>query len=240
MKILLTSAFYDPYFYGGAETSVQIMAEELKNDGVEPVVLTTGPEDEIREVHGVKVYYVKNANLYWAYDSKKQSKLKRFLWHVLDSRNLRLKDKVKNIIAVERLSVVHTNTLLGFSVAVWDAARACHVPIVHTLRDYYLTCWRSSRFRNQKNCQGQCVDCGILSYPKKKVFTRTRCRRGDQSPYLRRAFKPGILPKCETKNRDSESHSTQDFVSKFSQNYKKRGESSNLWVCGPAVSIKRH
>jgi glycosyltransferase involved in cell wall biosynthesis len=70
-----------------------------------------------------------------------------------------MKAAVARLIEDERPDVVHTNNLQGISVSAWHAAKAARVPILHTLRDYYLTCGRCSRYRDGRNCARTCWDC---------------------------------------------------------------------------------
>ena len=56
----------------------------------------------------------------------------------------------------------------GFSTKVWSVAKKLNIKILHTLRDYYLQCPKSIKFKNNLNCENPCIDCKLLSYPKKK------------------------------------------------------------------------
>ncbi|WP_029522918.1 glycosyltransferase family 4 protein [Persephonella sp. KM09-Lau-8] len=168
MKILLFNTLYYPNLIGGAEKSVQLLAEGLLKEGEEPIVVTTSSRDYIDYVNGVKVYYVKTNNLYWAYNAGKESKLKKPIWHLIDSYNF-LNKKIAYIIEKERPDIIHTNNLAGFSVIVWKFAKDKNIKIIHTLRDYYLLCPKSTMFNEKlnRNCGKQCCGCKLYSFPKK-------------------------------------------------------------------------
>lgn len=154
---------------GGAEISTQILAEGLKQKGLEPVVVTTAEEDKVGRVNGVRVYYMKTPNLYWVPRAKEESRFKKPFWHLIDSFNPLIKFKIQRIMKKENPRVVHTNNLAGFSVYVWRLAKKYKLLVVHTLRDHYLLCPKSTMFKNNKNCKTQCLRCKLYSIPKKIV-----------------------------------------------------------------------
>jgi len=169
MKILIFNTLYYPNQIGGAEKSVQFIAEGLLSFGHEPVVVCTSDKDYVDRVNGVKVYYVDTNNIYWAYNAKEEKSYKKPLWHLIDSYNIFAKNKIEKIIENENPDVVHTNNLAGFSDIVWKIAKKYKKKVVHTLRDYYQFCPKSTMFKNGKNCTTQCLDCKIYVIPRKKM-----------------------------------------------------------------------
>lgn len=166
MKILIFNTLYHPYQIGGAEKSVQLLAEGLQSSNHEVVVMCTADNERIEYVNNVKVYYLKQANLYWSYFAKEEKAYKKPLWHFIDSYNPFTK-KIKKIIQNEKPDVVHTNNLAGFSVSIWKLVKSMNIKLVHTIRDYYLLCPKSTMYKNDKNCDKQCLVCGLYSAPKK-------------------------------------------------------------------------
>ena len=173
MKILLFNSLYYPNILGGAEKSVQFLAEHLaKMENITPVVVTTSNKEEIKTINGVKVYYIKIPNFYWFYESNKSNKFLKPLWHLLDSYNFFVGDKINNIIQKENPDVVHTNNLGGFSVYLWKYIKEKYnLPIIHTLRDYYLLCPKTTMFNDKKlkNCNKQCLSCKFYSITRKNL-----------------------------------------------------------------------
>ena len=55
MKILIFNTLYSPNFQGGAEKSVQILAESLAKWGIQVEVCTTSDRNEIKKLNGEKL-----------------------------------------------------------------------------------------------------------------------------------------------------------------------------------------
>lgn len=171
MKILFINNLYDPYILGGAERSVQIMAEALKKNGDEPVVVSANPYPGNRQacINGVKVYYTSITNLYSFFKKKEGFNPLLPFWHIIDTYNPWMAKKIGRIIDIEAPDAVHTNNLAGFSVSVWSEVTRRKLPLIHTLRDYYLLCPRSTMFQDGKNCTTQCWYCRAYSLLKKRT-----------------------------------------------------------------------
>jgi len=167
MKILIFNTLYYPNQIGGAEKSAQLLSEGLLSFGHEPVVVCTSDKDYVDYVNGVKVYYIDTNNIYWSYNAKEEKSYKKPLWHFIDSYNIFAKNKIEKIIKYEKPDVVHTNNLAGFSDIVWKIAKKYDIRVVHTLRDYYQLCPRSTMFKDGVNCATQCSVCKVYATPRK-------------------------------------------------------------------------
>ena len=166
MQVLLVNSLYQPNIIGGAEKSVQILAESLLARGHRPVVVTTGDKTFTDTVNGVIVHYLKIPNLYWVFRANGQPALLRPFWHAVDSSNPMVPSLIDRILSDVNPDIVHTHNLAGMSVSVWKAAARRGVPIAHTLRDHYLLCPRTEMYRNGHNCTEQCRTCRLYSRPK--------------------------------------------------------------------------
>lgn len=166
MRVALINSLYAPYIVGGAEQSVQLLAEGLHKKGVEVIVVSlhNGDTTVMENLNGVRVYRVPLWNIYWpfSYGARKPPEPVRILWHVLDMHNGVMARRVRHIIADERPDIVHTNNLAGFSPAVWIVAKRMGIPIIHTLRDYTLMCPRGM-YKNGVNCAKVCVSCQLYA-----------------------------------------------------------------------------
>ena len=114
------NALYYPYRVGGAEISVQLLAEELVRQGNKVCVVTLG-ESKTREerlINGVDVIILPLRNVYWPYSEKKNSPYKKVFWHLLDVYNIFMYNQVRKEIRRYAPDIVHTNNLSGFSVCV--------------------------------------------------------------------------------------------------------------------------
>lgn len=167
MKVLVINSLYYPNGIGGAERNVQVTAEEMAKNNMDVVVITTSDRDYTEYVNGVKVYYIKTRNLYWGLRSKEQPTYRKPLWHMLDSYNFLMAGKVGEIIRSEKPDVAQTNSLSGFSVAVWPILKKNGIPILHILHDHYLLCLKTNMFAKGENCHEQCPSCKYLSVPKR-------------------------------------------------------------------------
>jgi len=160
MKVLMVNNLYAPDFRGGAERSVQLLAEALVVGGTEVTVVCTAPAPQAAtELNGVKVVRIGLANAYWPFGDATISSLRRKFWHLFDTYNPVMKARLVEVLRREQPDIVHTNNLQGISVLAWRAASVCGVPVLHTLRDYYLSCARASRFRNGRYCSSTCFAC---------------------------------------------------------------------------------
>lgn len=198
MKILLINTLYYPNTIGGAEKSVQILAEELVQKGHKVIVITLlDKKNNYKEIiNGVNVYYLAIKNLYFPFNNSKKSIYKP-LWHLIDIYNYLMAKEVEKIIRKERPDVVNTNNLAGFSVAVWDVVKKSGIPLVHTIRDYYLMCPSSSMFKIGKNCTSQCGLCNIYSIPKKLLSDKVDYVIGISSFILNKHEHLGFFKKVE-------------------------------------------
>ena len=171
MKVLLVNSLYHPNMIGGAERSVQFLAEALLQKGHRPVVVTTSPRgtSRVEEVNGVKVHYVGLRNVYWPFSGQPNPTLLKPFWHLLDTDNPWMVRAVERIVDAEQPDVVHTNSLAGFSVQIWQAVKRRRRPLVHSIWDYYLLCPRSSMFHRGKNCAAPCLTCRPFAGPRRRL-----------------------------------------------------------------------
>lgn len=167
MRIAIVCTLYPPYILGGAEKSTALLAEGLLEQGHDVFVITTGKEDEQVNLNGINVYRLKNRNIYWRYPQRDKPLLKKAIWHLLDIYNVFYEDSLKRIFTLIRPDIVHTGNLCGLSCCVWNIAKSMGIPIVHTLRDYYLLCPQQTMLKGNKSCDTQCFVCKEYSLVKK-------------------------------------------------------------------------
>lgn len=173
MKIALINTLYAPYRVGGAERSVQLLAEGLVADGHDVFVVTLqeprrGTRLEI--VNGVRLYRLSLRNVYWPWAGveRKPPYPARLVWHAIDRHNPGATRAVRKILEREQPDIVHTHNLTGFSAGVWNIANRLRVPIVHTIRDYSLMCPRGM-YKNGANCAALCGACRFYSAPRRRA-----------------------------------------------------------------------
>ena len=169
MKVLTVNTLYFPNELGGAEVAMRLLAERLVRAGHEAVVVSLDPNgrSSSRTIAGVRAHYVPLANVYWHLGDRRPPRWLKPWWHLLDAYNPTMARRLGRILDAERPDIVHAQNLRGFSVSAWVAAARRRIPIVQCLQDYYLGCPRSSMFRGDRNCGRQCVECRLLSAPKR-------------------------------------------------------------------------
>ncbi|MEF3090105.1 glycosyltransferase family 4 protein [Raoultella scottii] len=150
MKIMIFNSLYYPYRIGGAEVSVQLLAEELVKQGhkVRVITLHEHKERKVKMINEVEVVYLPLKNIYWPFNYKVTSRIKKIIWHIIDCYNFVMRENATKEINDFSPDVVHTNNLSGFSVSIWDAVKKTKVKLVHTSRDYYLFHPNSTLFKN--------------------------------------------------------------------------------------------
>tara|TARA_A100001011_G_scaffold399548_1_gene508745 strand:- start:1345 stop:2538 length:1194 start_codon:yes stop_codon:yes gene_type:complete len=170
IKVLLVNNLYHPFEVGGAEKSVKSLCEKLPKEHFDIGVLSlTNKMDSYETINGIKIWRLKSRNIYWPFKSKSQTRIKKIIWHVIDRKTLFLPVKVKNILKEFNPHIIHTNNLSGISTSIWKIASKRKIPVIHTLRDYYLMCPKSTMFKALKSCSTQCVDCEFFSKKQKKL-----------------------------------------------------------------------
>jgi glycosyltransferase involved in cell wall biosynthesis len=167
MKIMIFNTLYYPHQIGGAEKSVQLLAEGLLQVGHDPIVVCTSNEEKVDYVNGIKVYYLSPKNLYWSIKNANKSKIQKMVWHGIDICNPLMLKSINKIIDQEKPDIIHTNNLTGLSTAPWICAKKKKIPVVHTLRDYSLMCPKSTMFKKGSNCKTRCLECKLYSEGKR-------------------------------------------------------------------------
>lgn len=159
MKVMLENSLFHPNWIGGAETVALLLARELSARGVAVDVLaTTGRRDApprlaARTVPGVSgtVYEAPPAGLYDLLPAPGRPAPGlpvRAAHHLLNAGSPRWERWAAEALRRSRPDVLHTNTIVGLTPAVWRAARRLGVPVVHTLHDYHLLCARTTLLRS--------------------------------------------------------------------------------------------
>ena len=199
MKILYVNTLYFPDEVGGAERSVRLLAEAMATNGHEVRVLSLGDQNSSSEKNGVSLVYSKIRNIYHPFRGEGGGgMLQKLLWHSIDSFNFVVMNELGKVLDEFRPDVVHSNNISGFSVAVWQAAKSRGIPVVHTLRDYYLLCPRASMFKNGSPCKPtRCVDCKVLSQPKQWASKKVNFVVGNSSYILGEHVDRGYFPAAQ-------------------------------------------
>lgn len=193
MRIVVICTLYPPHVLGGAEISTSLLAKGLVEMGHEVSVITTGNKDNKNIVDGVTVYRIKNKNIYWRYPQREKSIYRKTLWHFFDIYNIRYQRKLSDLLDSLKPEIVHTGNLCGLSCVVWNVAHEKKIPIVHTLRDYYLLCPQQTMIKGKHSCKKQCLICWSYSLVKKNLSQKVDAIVGISDFILRHHQKFGYF-----------------------------------------------
>lgn len=195
MNIAIVCTLYPPYVLGGAEISTSLLAKGYAAKGHNVVVITTGPEHSEELIDGVKIYRIKNKNIYWRYPQRDKSIFAKALWHFIEIYNVGYFSDIKRILEKEKPEIIHTNNLCGISTVIWSEAEKRNIPIVHTLRDYNLMCPQQTMIKGNKPCEKQCLKCASYSWYKKVVSQKVTAVVGISNFILKHHLNYGYFRK---------------------------------------------
>lgn len=169
MKIAMLNSYYYPEERGGAERSVRILAEGLVRMGHEVTLLALGDAVAGPDQHnGVSIRRLPIRNAYLPSEvGGDVGAVSRLLWHARDTYNGRAKSDIAAALKQSGAEVLHTNNLSGFSVSAWSAARGLGVSVVHTTRDFYLQCPRTTMMKGEHSCARPCASCLPFALPRR-------------------------------------------------------------------------
>lgn len=209
MKIAIICSLYPPQIGGGAEISTSLLANGLSDNGHEVHVITQGERDHTEKSGEITIHRLKSRNIYWEYENKSPNPVKRFVWHVIDIYNPFLKKPLTQLLKGIQPDVVHTHNLSGISCVAWDVAHQLHLPIVHTLRDYYLMCPRTTMMKGAASCRKQCAKCHLFSIMKKRMSRKVDAVVGISDYILERHLTEGYFRNSKLQRKISNSVSIQ-------------------------------
>jgi glycosyltransferase involved in cell wall biosynthesis len=172
LSITLINSLYPPIAVGGAEKVVQNLAESQAKAKHRVSVITLSPHGGgVEQVGGITVVRLPT-DVPWPFGTSHKSVTHRIRTKIKDRYSATMRDRVCAVLSELRPDVVHTNSLLGFSVSVWDAARSLDLPVVHTAHDWYLPCMRSTMLRAGRVCARQCGLCSVYTERRRSASAR--------------------------------------------------------------------
>lgn len=176
MRALIVNSTFYPHVVGGAEVATWLLARALSAAGVEVHALaTTGYLDEgprrslaARRLDGLGGEILEAASsghqhLLPREGESRPGLIQRGRHHFSQVHDRRWRQLTLEALDRVRPDVVHTNTIVGLTSAVWEAAAARGIPVVHTLHDCHLLCPRTTLLRSDgTQCAGGPLPCQIL------------------------------------------------------------------------------
>lgn len=167
LRILHLSALYPPYIVGGAERSVEHLAEELVAAGHTVAAACIAREPEPKSVRGgVTVYRMAHHNDFWLEDWPKATRFGRAWAKLKQQWNFAVAAEFGRVLDDFRPDIVNTHSLLDVSTLVWREAAKRGIPIVHTVCEYDLICGNAAMFRDGKPCDRWHLGCKVVNAAK--------------------------------------------------------------------------
>lgn len=171
MKICMISSLYPPLSFGGATGVAQMEAEYLAKMDHDVFVITTNPNPnncKVEVINGVKIYRMPSYNLYSFYENFRDPNTHRtyskFLWHLIDTFNLKLKNMIMKVIDKEKPDIVHVHNFGGLSKLLFSGIKCRGIPLVFTAHDCSVLCPRANLVRStDKICKERPLPCSIYS-----------------------------------------------------------------------------
>jgi len=194
MRILHLSTLYPPHIVGGAERSVEILAEEQVRLGHYVAASCIERDSRPREErNGVSVFRMAHDNDFWLEDVGGKSRLARTIAKAKQPFNAKIKTSFGRVIDEFKPDIVHTHSLVEISTLVWEAAAERSLPVVHTLRDYDLVCTNSGMFKNGQPCAQWDIKCRAMTFDKFIRQKSVAAVAGVGSEILRRHLEYGYF-----------------------------------------------
>lgn len=190
---------YYPYILGGAEHSTRLLVRLWQQLGHEVLVITTSDHDESEVMDGANIVRLKNRNIYWRYPQRDKPLMLKTVWHAADTYLPLYARKIHSMLRDFAPDVIVTGNLCGISPTVWRTCHDLHIPIVHTLRDYYLLCPVQTMTKNGLSCKTQCFVCRAYSINKKRVSCYVDSVVGISQDILRRHLDYGYFTNARQK-----------------------------------------
>ena len=134
MKICLLNNLYHPYQRGGAETVVDLSAQELQRQGQDVFLITTKPPFNKEKNRKLSVYYLRSCYYYLS----RLPLLFRMIWHIWDMFNFKNYFLIKRILEREKPDIIITHNLKGIGFLSLLAIKNTSAIHVHTLHDIQL------------------------------------------------------------------------------------------------------
>ena len=195
-RIMMINLGYAPNVIGGTEILVQSLAQVLARHGAAVSVVSLSQNNSDWEYFdgSVHAYFIAGHPMGIALLDPNRTALKKILWHTLGEFNLWSASKLGAILEREKPDIIHTHSLLGLSVSLWQVALARHIPVVHTLHDYQLLCPRGTMFRGDHPCAEQCASCRWLTARRRRASTAPTAVVGISEFILRAHRAQGYFP----------------------------------------------
>lgn len=197
MKVLLVNSRYAPYSTGGADISTRKLAVELVNQNHIVEILSCGDTDTDDTVDGITVHRRKFHNIDSWFNYPKLSGIKKIVYKTLDYYNLFNIGELKKILRDISPDVIHTNNTNGISPVIWHVSKQMKIPVIHTCRDYFLLCHKTTMVKNGTVCESPSILCELYRLLYKHISNNVDCVTAPSRYTLNCFTNEGYFSKCQ-------------------------------------------
>ncbi len=180
-KLLVFTSVYPPPFIGGAERSIDSIYTSIQGDEFEIHIcaLDGSGTSKSTVLLAPKLSVFRTPFKFIPHpiiESFRTTKVSKMIFHISNLSFGHHWPTVLKQIRAFKPDVIVTHNLTGWGYAPWIFGNLFKIPIVHDNRDYYLTCSKTTRWREST---GQCGKTCITCQPR-KIATKIFWKEGTQ------------------------------------------------------------
>lgn len=164
MRIIFANSFYVPEVGGGAELTLQRIANGMLARGHEVAAFTTGERESVDIVDGVKVYRFPIDNRFRKLDRNLPGKFERVRWQWRDRYSTLMAKRFDAVMRDFAPDIVQYHNLPGLTRSIWEPPLAHGIPTVQVLHDLNLICPNSLMFKDGASCTTRCRECVLFRH----------------------------------------------------------------------------
>lgn len=153
MKVLIANDFFSPTIAGGADLFLKELAEYLKGEGFEPIILTSSFVKET----GFKTYRIESSPFRLGH--MRQIPGITLPWNFSSA----MEKRVSDIIDKEKIDFLYANNTYHLSFSLFTAAEKMKIPTLLDVHDYWPVCFSKDLYKNDSGfCEkGESWECSI-------------------------------------------------------------------------------
>lgn len=177
MRILHITERFGTAVVGGAQQSVALLAHSQSMAGHDVGVIcvadTTrfGAVDRASTEQKLRLWQLPLSRTSALLRRPTLSKGLSLACYVYDGLLQRCDPSVTAVVRDFKPQIINTHILTGVSDSIWSVADSLGIPVVHTLRDFYLLCARSSMFKTKTmtRCARRCSECRVITLRRRRL-----------------------------------------------------------------------
>ncbi len=149
LRVLIVSACFPPYGWGGAEVAAEGIGKWLAEQGQDVAIYAdVSPADAVARSGEGKRWFAP-ASGKWSHRTHqhgKQGPLRKALWHLLDHTPGRGLSDFREVAEAFKPDLVMVHLAPGLGIGLFDYCARHDLPVLYVVHDFWLGCLRSSMF----------------------------------------------------------------------------------------------